>query len=702
MDSRTIDLRRTDSERIYHLGFERRSGHRALLHAMANHDDWDVDLSEKLYDIYLAHIRHVIAARRDIAYFRDLSEHMLRVRDCLKRSNPPLSRQLGVLEDLVDEALAALPSLDQPRRSRKHIAELLTTLSSVSSMKRAELRRRHELGDANTSRILRGMEEEGLVARRQYGRDVSVEITAAGREELAAALGRNGIVAPAGRALDLDADSDAEALTNFVRARLSLERLNDEADADYPMLFGRDLGATLARYCGSGSQGERKFAQAWARIIATSTPSLDSLTIPEPVSAGRLRLALMSLLQCYAREAADTNALLVRRSSAQPKRPLLKVVLDLGQGHWADALRTAQQLGKALLLYDGMPPPILLIGISGYHEERILAKLASDIFLLENGYEGLQLASSPWANEGRVEGVHERFSELVGPADVRLVQAIPRPRRDLGEFKWSAVFKHIGYRAFANAAWLSEQMNDENTPQEVRDWIRALFDEGQVELSAENRPQRAWLCLKGGPVNYGETTEFASLFEHLKKNSQVIGNLRLPLETPNEDPDDVLERFILGESSVLLSGSIHDLLLEDYWISHRREFVKLLDKADFHDWYDSNDAGVNYIKFSSRFSKHPEIEELTHRLYVQVLQAILAIARSGSEDLRRALFTYIATILAPTHRENWDTSATDTRWSFAGSLDSIGRLLLDELELCGVVGGTLTRQGATWAVSQRQ
>ncbi|MEA3016588.1 MAG: hypothetical protein QOI38_1310 [Sphingomonadales bacterium] len=674
MAAGTIDLS-ADLDRIYLAAFEKRGGLNTLYAAIAAVREWDLDLSDRIYEIYLSHVRHVVAARRDIAYFRTLSEHVLRVRDSLKRSNPSLARRISVLEDMVDEALAALPSSDRPERSRKHVAEILTSLHEAGTMSRADLRRRHGLGDANMSRILRALEEEGLIARWQNGREVTVGITALGREELGLHLG-DPIPKPL---FDLEADNSPETLANYAIARLSPSRLADRTDEEYPVLFGRDLGATLARYCGSGEQGERKFNEVWTRLIDSPLATLDRESGIEPPEHGRFRLAIMSLLQFWAREAADTNALLVRRRCAGLKKALLVVVLDLGRGHWARALEAAEALRQALEAANMPAPQILIVGVSGYHEERIIGKLASDIFLLKCGYDGLQLASSPWASEGTVEGVNEQFGHRVGSADVRLVSAVSLPGRDTTSFKRGAIFRHLGYRAFASQSWLLRQRHAKATPDAVREWIDHYFA-GEPDLSLETLPQRAWLCLKGRPINY-PNTEFPEMLRYLSGRCDAFGSPGVPaLAADDPDPDDVFEQFLTGASSVLLSGSIHDLLLEEYWTDHGKGFVKLLDKGDFADWYRSSDVGLNYIKFSDRLPDH--IETLVHQLYAEVLAATVKIAKLKQMDLRRALFAYVATILAPSHRENWNTEATDTRWSFAASLESVGRLLLEELEPC--------------------
>jgi DNA-binding MarR family transcriptional regulator len=669
-----IDLR-SDLDRVSLTAFEKRGGLDSLYAAVAGVRDWDLDLSDRVYEIYLSHVRHVVAARRDIAYFRTLSEHVLRIKDALKRSNPSLARRISVLEDLVDEALAALPTSDRPERSRKHVTDILKTLHRTGTMSRADLRRRHGLGDANTSRILRDLEEEGLIARWQCGRDVTVEITASGREELALALQRDGFEPHL--VYDLDSDDSPEALASYVLARLSPARLADQTDEKYPVLFGRDVGATLARYCGEGEEGERKFSEVWERLIGSSLASLDKRANAEPAVSGRFRLAMMSLLQFYAREAADANALLVRRRCAGLRKSLLEVVLNLDRGYWADAVQTAGALDEALQGADMPGPQILLVGVSGYHEERIIGKLASDIFLLERGYDGLQLASSPWASDGAAVGVNARYNRRVGPPDVRLVNAASLTKAP--PENWT-VFRHLGYRAFARQAWLWRQGQAKATPKSVRDWIRCYFTSGEPDLGWETRPQRAWLCLNGQPVNYRKT-EFPALLRHLRAQCTGLGSPDIPpVATGDPVPDDVFEQFLAGASDVLISGSIHDLLLEEYWTDHNRGFVKLLEKDDFADWYATSKVGVNFIKFADRMPER--IKDLVHKLYVQVLAATIKIADMDDTDLRRALYSYVATILAPSHRENWNTEATDTRWSFAASLESVGRLLLEELEPC--------------------
>ena len=102
---------------------------------------------------------------------------------------------------------------------------------------------------------------------------------------------------------------------------------------------------------------------------------------------------------------------------------------------------------------------LLTIGESGYHEERILAHLASDLFLNVHGYRGLQIAHAPWAFDLAVSDASRPVNE---EADIRVAN------HDLPDEKGGAddkvIFRHVGYRAYASGAWLADLASAADTP----------------------------------------------------------------------------------------------------------------------------------------------------------------------------------------------------------------------------------------------
>jgi DNA-binding MarR family transcriptional regulator len=671
-----LDLVSWDVDRLYWAAFEDPEGDGLLqlTEALGQVGRWKGETADKVYDLYLSHVRHVLATRRDREYLTSLSAHLLSARELLKKPALSLSRRLGVLEDMVDEYLAGMLPPAESKRRREHVVGLLKTLDAADgSMERALIRDAHKLKEANLSRILKVMEEEGLVEREQSGRQVWVRLTAYGREQLVAA----GISLKRSNVFNPDEDSSVNALANYAKWRFSIRRLIKEDT--YAAAYGREVGVTLVRYCGADDDGALKFSMLWTALLENI---FDGHEGDDRAVRGRIRVALMSLLQSYAREFAEQSARELRRTQ-DFNDTVFASLFRIGHGQWNEVLTRAERLGAELNNARLPSHQVLLIGASGYHEERILGKLAVEFFLTANGFEGLQIASSPWAADGRLDGFNKPFGKYVGEADIRLVN-YSADRNGAARSGWSQpVFRHRGYRAFANKRWLEEQLHERGTPSAVCNWIEACLGERDGVFTPDTLPQRAWLCLKGEPVNYAQT-EFQALLEYLfdacaqlSKDAPVI----VPRPVAGHiDPDDVFEEFLTGQRKVLMSGSIHDLLIEEFWTTRARTFVRLLDKDDFQELYNRTPLGYNSIRFSPRLQEAPSLKVAVKDLYDAILMVVMRIARGSDARLKRALYAYVATILAPTHRENWNTRNTDTRWSFAGSFNGIERLILNEME----------------------
>lgn len=182
-----LDFEQNDSDRLYLQAFEdEEHGFATLEKALAATKSWSEDLAERVYQLYLTHVRHVLASRRDSEYLEGLSTHLQRARELTKRPNLNLSRRLGVLEDMVEDAVAKVLPATEVKRRREHVLSILKSLNDADDglIERAKLRDSHNLGDANMSCILKVMEEDRLVERQQQGRQVWVLLSAEGREYL--------------------------------------------------------------------------------------------------------------------------------------------------------------------------------------------------------------------------------------------------------------------------------------------------------------------------------------------------------------------------------------------------------------------------------------------------------------------------------------------------------------------------------------
>jgi hypothetical protein len=491
-------------------------------------------------------------------------------------------------------------------------------------------------------------------------------------------------------------------LASYAYSRLSKSMLTS---ARYAEEFGREIGATMARYCGITDQGGRRFQDVWNILVndplSSFKPGLFQLPLvdirridpdePDGVSVeSNFRLALMHMLRAFRMATADAEAYEIKTRLADginPGASLFENVLGMDTGLWADAIRSTEKLA-GLVERSNLRPTVLTIGESGYHEERILAHLVRDLFVSQLGYAGIDVANAPWALSRRVVGINKKLNSFWGGADVRIVN------RDtpLGDVQISSedpvLFYHLGYRAFAEMRWLCKLSMVDQTPARVKIWIEELRKPGvrSEHFGSETLPERAWLFLRGRPVNYTKS-EFSLLFEFLMeqvKKSGVEDTISLPSEQ-SRNPDDVFEEFISGKRHVLMSGSIHDLILEDFWIAKNRTFVKILDKSDFLNLVGrlGPPSGGNVMIFSDRLEQHPEIGATIRTLYGQILDVLINRIEKRAADVKHALYIYLGTILTPNHREKWNMKGTDTRWSFAGNTNGVSRLLSEEMRIPG-------------------
>ena len=415
-------------------------------------------------------------------------------------------------------------------------------------------------------------------------------------------------------------------LANYAYSRLSKSMLTSPRYAEE---FGREIGATMARYCGITDQGGRRFQDVWNILVndplssfkpicsncrLTTYDALILTRLMEFQSKSSFRLALMHMLRAFRMATADAEAYEIKTRLADginPGASLFENVLGMDTGLWADAIRSTEKLA-GLVERSNLRPTVLTIGESGYHEERILAHLVRDLFVSQLGYAGVDVANAPWALSRRVVGINKKLNSFWGGADVRIVN------RDtpIGDVQISSenpvLFYHLGYRAFAEMRWLCKLSMVDQVPTRVKSWIEELRKPAvrSEHFGSETLPERAWLFLRGRPVNYTKS-EFSLLFEFLMeqiKKSGMEDTISLPSEQWR-NPDDVFEDFISGKRHVLMSGSIHDLILEDFWISKNRTFVKILDKSDFLNLVGrlGPPSGGNVMIFSDRLDQHSEI-----------------------------------------------------------------------------------------------
>jgi prevent-host-death family protein len=456
--------------------------------------------------------------------------------------------------------------------------------------------------------------------------------------------------------------------------------------------------ATIARSC-AGANGEERFASVWRELArhpwaAFDLPDHEAGEISDPCDT-LLPYALMRMLRREKELAIDAEMQNLRMSLTKPRdrQSVLEKIIGMDWKKWP--IPVIHELGVKLRQFvdEGKLRLPLTIGESGYHEERILAHFARDLFLTVNGYDGFQILFSPWtgAVDQKASLVWRPVVQPIGGVDVRLVNkdvANADPQWASEEIADEApIFRHHGYRAYANGAWLARLAAAPDTPARVSEWINSLkqLSPASRPLDVDSLSVRSWILMKGKPVNYIKT-EFALLFRFLREKfsqSKVGFDLPEPEAPSDPDPDDVFDDFLLGRCDVLMSGSIHDLLLEEFWIPMNKTFVKIIDKDDFAELHQfiGRPAGQNVLRFSSRLNDHPDIAKLLHNVYRQLAQCLVTSVLQSPGESKRMLLNYITILLAPSSGENWNMGPPNTRWSFAGNSATTEILLNEEMEL---------------------
>jgi prevent-host-death family protein len=237
------------------------------------------------------------------------------------------------------------------------------------------------------------------------------------------------------------------ALGRFSHAILSKEQAES---------WGIEMGEAFARSC-RGAVAEQNFIEAWRELAGSPIAAAD-LTRPE---AGDpcLKFGPYALMQLLRRERQ-----LVIDSQTQSLRLSFPTIIASNLKIWNRAIVLVSELG-ARLEEKGRR---LIIGRSQYHEERVLARLACDLFVAVHGISGLQIEPARWSLSRELDHVYRPYKvtgsadNVTGDADIRVANRdaqkdFPEEAlRDETHGTEAVIFRHIGYRAYANGAWLAK------------------------------------------------------------------------------------------------------------------------------------------------------------------------------------------------------------------------------------------------------
>jgi prevent-host-death family protein len=511
--------------------------------------------------------------------------------------------------------------------------------------------------------------------------------------------------------LEFRADFSRQLKEVSTGRRILLTRRNKEVAALIPVAdFGRietatlrfgaveeaerwaiDVAASLLRGTYKVGETEKEFSAAWKRLVSGSNAALNWMPhargkFHDPCE-GLFPFALMLMLRKWRQFVVDTqvNALRASLSRSGIRESIFEKIISVREaGSWGvDLIRQLEAY-----LNPKKENEVLTVAVSAYHEERVLAHLISDLYRYFNNRDGLQIHQAAWSSTRTPYGETEEPDIQLNSLGAEATFQGEDKRVDTAE---NFIFQHHGYRAYVNGAWLAGLGQDDSTPPEVKRWINELTLRTAQEPDRQHLAARIWVLMKGLSNIYPDT-EFVELIPYLEKLFESFGT-GYPLPARGKigsepDPDLIFERFLKGDAKLFMGGSIHDMLLDEFWIKHNMTFVKVLDKVDLKDWrIKGQEPGRNVLRWSKRLRKLPNFEasqsalrEIYKTLARQICQMI---GHERSTPSRDALLTYIADELAPDRRQDWNTNLPLQRWSFAASADAIVRLFIEEMTPSG-------------------
>lgn len=429
--------------------------------------------------------------------------------------------------------------------------------------------------------------------------------------------------------------------------------------------LGEDIGEQVSKAFDGGTGGSAQFRLLWrdlARPDATVAPELQ-------------RVARAFALRAFRDKRAPHLS-----AKLDDRLPGFRNNLCVDEGKWRRVITLFRQISLELEVERSRPGsaeewrefPGLFLAYSGYHEERILADLMEMLSFIALGHSLFTPVPANWSSGRTLDGSRSHINETIGGADIRLVNVIASAERP-GEIlaRDYPLFQHYGYTAYCRRSWMTSLAADPSVRGPVSAWIESALQRGVSEpLTPESLPVRAWLFARGGPENY-RNTEFKDLLEYIWMKAKEVGTLPQFPAPSDRSPDDVFEEFIAGRRSVLMSGSIHDLLVDE-WFSVGDDILPLLQADDFQELrvQSRGDLGKNALLFSPRLAANPDLIQKIVEAFTTAWDTLIELLTTPSSQ--PGVLQYLTTILSPEQARAW-------RWSFAASDDAILKLMTNEV-----------------------
>jgi|GEM_PF-6157940 len=169
-----------DPDALYMKAFYSPGGLEKMLELMESREiAASAKVRENVRDIYLSHIRYVIATDWGEELLLELSKHLLKARDVLNRrkATRDLVASFKVFEDMVDDALAFRPRPKQEVMRTFRVAVPLLKELSLKPVSITEVQRKTAWKPWGLVRVIRRCELEGYIRRTSVNGEHLIALT---------------------------------------------------------------------------------------------------------------------------------------------------------------------------------------------------------------------------------------------------------------------------------------------------------------------------------------------------------------------------------------------------------------------------------------------------------------------------------------------------------------------------------------------
>jgi len=445
-----------------------------------------------------------------------------------------------------------------------------------------------------------------------------------------------------------------DALSESYNAQTIVALISSFLDPSAPPdhRLGNELGRMIGLKRPVADTNDGPFSGAWSYLLG----------LDEVAEDGDIRLFLLALLRGYFEIVIDSSC---KPSDLDRWKQRLQRSADTS---FSLAQEIVSRLNKAEDL------AALSVGVSQFPECSIYASLAS--FLVAAASRGQprlyeQSVDYETPHEGGDLGANFR---IVNQKSIPQQRSLRLQRKKITP---QPIYVHQGYCFYITRAFLKEALTRPECTDAGVSAIRRLLDGAQPhDISLECR---CWLLCWAGVQEFPKS-EFPDLIAKIKETAETFAEIpRGPRGTrdPTGSFDAAFEAFISGASDAFFGGSVHDLLLERWWLGHTPCFLKLIDPEDVRQLHETN-RFVNILVpggslIFTAFGQSTEFEEFwqtLENLYLEIGRFLAQLAsdpRRNEGDLRAVLYFV---------DENSRRSPS-AKWSFITAVEDLVSLVLE-------------------------